>query len=254
MTGCQDDRASEGLSGVRLDAHHLLLLDDEGVHTGFKMHFATTIEDGVAHILDDTWKLVRADVRMGIYQDGGACPVLAEDIQNLIDIATLLASGVELAVRIGTGTSFAKAIIAFGVNLVFATYLGNIHLPVAYVLATFHHNGAEAMLNQAQGCKQSARASTHDDDLRLAFHILVGGAHEFLVLRKFVDVEPYFQVHINGSLAGIDAPLQYTDGLDGACIETFVLTDEQLDTLFIGCLLGQNSYLMFLPLERNSKN
>ena len=126
------------------------------------------------------------------------------------------------------------------------TDLGDIHLSFAYILASFHHNRAKTMLNQAEGCKQSTRAGTHHDDLWLSFHILISGANELLVLWHFVDVNAHFQVHEDGALTGIDASFQYTDCLDGPCINSLVLADERLDVLFIGCLLGQNSYLVFL--------
>ena len=94
MTGRQNDGSPEGLARIRFNAYHLVLLDDECVHTGFEMHFATAFQNGVAHVFDDTRKLVRTNVRVGIHQDRSACSMLAKNIQNLVHISTLLASGI----------------------------------------------------------------------------------------------------------------------------------------------------------------
>ena len=226
MSCSQDDRSTESLSSIGFNAHHLFLLDDDGIHASFEMHLTTTFQNGVSHVLDDTRELVRTDMRMGIHEDGSACSMLAEHIQNLVHIATLLASGVKFTIRVGTGTPFTKAIVAFRVHLVLATDLGNVHLSFADILASFHHNRAETMLNQAKSSKQSTRTCTHHDDLRFSFHILISGTDEFLVLWKLVDVHSHFQVHEDGALACVDASFQYTDGLDGPCIESLVLADE----------------------------
>ena len=80
MAGSQDDRTSDCFSCIGLDAHYFFVFNDDSIHTGFEMHFASTFENGVAHVLDDTWEFVRTDVRMGIYQNRGTCSMLAEDI------------------------------------------------------------------------------------------------------------------------------------------------------------------------------
>ena len=172
--------------------------------------------------------------------------MLTEYIQDFVHITTLLATGVEFTVRIGSCTSFAKTVIAFRVYLVLTTNLSDIYFSLADILASLYHNGAKAKFYQSEGSKQTTRTGTYNDDLRLSLYIIINSAGELLVLWKFIDVKAYFQVDKNRALARIDASLQYTDCLDGACINSFVLTDEQLDVLFIGCLFGQNSDLVFL--------
>ena len=128
----------------------------------------------------------------------------------------------------------------------FTADTGDVHFSFTDILSSFYYDGAEAKFYQAQGRKQSARTGTHHDDLGLSFHIVIYGACELLVLWKFVDVKPYLQIDVDGALTGIDASFQHTNRLDGTCIDSLVLTDEQLDALLIGRLFGQNSDLIFL--------
>ena len=88
------------------------------------MHLATIFQDGVAHILDDTWQTVCSYVGMGIHQYVRTGTMLHKDVQDSVAIATLLASGVQLAVAIGTGSAFAKGVVALRVNTLFRTYSG----------------------------------------------------------------------------------------------------------------------------------
>ena len=69
--------------------------------------------------------------------------------------------------------------------------------------------------------------------------------HQIRVLPEQAANEQNIKLFISKD-KGLDASLQYTDGLDGTCIDSFVLTDEQLDALLIGRLFGQNSDLIFL--------
>ena len=66
MAGCQNDRTSESLAGICFDTYYLFFLDDEGIHASLEMHFATTFDNGVSHVLDDTRKFVCTDMRMCI--------------------------------------------------------------------------------------------------------------------------------------------------------------------------------------------
>ncbi len=54
------------------------------------MHLAATAQNGVAHILYDARQLVCTYMRMGISQDIRRSTMLAEDIENLLDIAAFL--------------------------------------------------------------------------------------------------------------------------------------------------------------------
>ena len=111
------------------------------------MHLATTFDNRISHVLDDTGKFVRTDVWMSIYKNRCTCSVLTENIQNLVHITTLLASGIEFTVRVSAGTTFAKTIIAFRIYLMFTTDLGDVHLSITYIFASFYHDRAKSMFD-----------------------------------------------------------------------------------------------------------
>ena len=67
-----------------------------------------------------------------------------------------------------------------------------------------------------------------------------------IILRHLIDIGTYLQIHENGTLAGINTAFQYTHLIQGSCIQSFFFSQIALDTLFIGCLLWQNSNLIFL--------
>ena len=71
MTSSQDHRSTIVFLRTRLQVdslhtYHLVALQDEAGHLGLEMHLTTTLENGIAHILDDTRQLVGTDMRMGI--------------------------------------------------------------------------------------------------------------------------------------------------------------------------------------------
>lgn len=108
VTGGKYHRAEEGLAGIRFNAFDFILLYEQGVHACLEVNFATAFDDGVPHVFDNTRQFVRTYVRMCIYQYGSRGAMLAEDVQNLVYIAALLAACVQLAVRVGAGASSPK--------------------------------------------------------------------------------------------------------------------------------------------------
>lgn len=98
MACSQYDWPLEHLARMGFDAHHLIIMYDECIHARLEVHFTSTTQDSVSHILYDAWQLVCAYVRMGIYQDGGRCAMLTEHVEDLLYIASLLATGVELTI------------------------------------------------------------------------------------------------------------------------------------------------------------
>ena len=114
-----------------------------------------------------------------------------------------------------------------------------------HITPTLQNDGAFAQLNQAPGSKPSAGTGTHNDDRSGIVHLAIG--HRLESRTGFLAHEDHKgEIDIDGALASINASFQYPDCLDGPCINSLVLTDEQFDVLFVGCLLGQNSYLVFL--------
>ncbi len=80
MSGCQDYRTVKSLSGIRLHTDHFVLFQDQGIHTGFKMHFTATTDNLLTDIFYHPGELVRTDMRMGIGQNRGTRSVLAKNI------------------------------------------------------------------------------------------------------------------------------------------------------------------------------
>jgi len=203
--------------------------------------FSATFQYCVPHVLNDPREFIRSDVRMCVDQDGSAGPVLAEYIQNLVYTSSFLAAGVELSVGVSSGAPFTKTVIGFRINFVFPADACQVGLAVAYVLSAFHNDRAQSEFDQTQGCKQSSRSGTYYDDLRFSFHIGIFGMHKFVIFRHFVDEYQYFQIDVNGPLACIDASLQDAYGLNGTDVYSLFTADILFDTLFAGCLFGQNS-------------
>ena len=189
-------------------ANHTIAIKNEARHLGLKMYLATTLQNGVAHVLNDTWQLVRTDVWMGISQNIGRCTMLTEHIENLLNRTTLLATGVELAIRIGTCPTLAKAIVALRVYLLRLGNLRQVFLALMHILTTFQDNGSQTQFYQSQGSKQATRTSTHHNDLWFIADIRIVHRDVFIILRLFVDIHAYFQIDKDGALTGIDAATQ----------------------------------------------
>ena len=98
---------------------------------------------------------------------------MAEDVQNLVYIATLLTACVQLAIRVGSGTSLSEAVIGLRVNELLAADLRQVFLAFSYVLSTFHNDGAQPQLYQSQGGKKSSGAGTYHYHLGLSFYIII---------------------------------------------------------------------------------
>ena len=183
---------------------------------------------------------------MYVRQDGGACPMLAEDIQNLIDISALLASGEELAIGVGPCPTFTKTIVRLGIYLMFARDTGNVGPSGVYVLSPLHDYRAEAQFYQTECGKQSAGACSDDNDLRPSLYVGIINTREFILWRHFVDEDPYAYVHINRALAGINAALQHSHAFDGACVQSLLTGNVLHDGLFVCRLLRKQAKLVFL--------
>ena len=241
MSGSQDDRSAERLSVVGLNAHYPVILDDQPVHACLEMHFSSTVQDGISHVLNDPWKLVGTDMRMCVRQDGRTGSVLTEYVQDFFHAAPFLASGIELSVGVGSGSSFTETVVGFCIYLVVTTDACKVQFPVPYIFTPLYDNGTQSPLDEAQCCKESSRSCTDHDDLRPSFHVAVFGLYELFFGRLFVDKYLSLDVDENGPLPGINTLLQYPDCMYGTYIQPLFPADILLERLFTGCLFGQNS-------------
>ena len=210
------------------------------------MNLAAALENRVSHILDNSRKFVRSDMRMRIDKDRRACAVLTEDIQNLVDVSSLLASCIEFSVGIRSCPSLAKTVVALAVNLVFARDSGDIVLAVANVLSALNHDRTKSKFYKTKRGEQSAGTCANNQDLRLAFDISVLGAHKLIVLRLLVNVGTNLKINHHGALTGIDTAFQHTHRRQCANVESLLVRNEILNSLFVYRILRQHSILKFL--------
>lgn len=90
---------------------------------------------------------------MGIAENGRGGSVLAEDIEDFLYAAAFLAACVELAVGVGTSTTFTKAIVAFWVDTLVTLDGRHVLLAFSDILASLYDHRAIAQLYQVQGCE-----------------------------------------------------------------------------------------------------
>ena len=126
------------------DTDHTITHDNKLGHLGLKVNLASRTENGVTHILNDSRQLISTNMRMSVSQDIRRGTMLAEYIENLLYRATLLTACIELAIRIGTCSTLAKAVIALCINLLCLCDLGQILLTFMDILTTFQHNRTQA--------------------------------------------------------------------------------------------------------------
>jgi hypothetical protein len=206
---------------IRYHPDYLITMQYETGHEGLKMDLAAAVYDGVADVLDYARQAVGAYVRVCIGQYRGAGAVLAEYVQDAVCAAAFLASGVELAVGVCSGTALAKAVVGLRVDLVGTADGGNIDLAVVHVLAALYHYGAQSQFNQTQCCKETAGTGANHNHGRFVIDRAVFNLGVLGFGRLLVYEYPQGQVYEYGALAGVDAPLErmhsgYGAHIDGA--------------------------------------
>ena len=151
-------------------------LDEEVGDMGREVVFAAMSEDGVAHVGDDAAEAVGAYMGVGVDGDGGVGTVFDEALDDIGGVATLGAAGVEFAVGVGSGTAFAEAPVAFGVDLTGAAEKGDVEGALLDGLTAFDNDGSEAAFESPQGSEQSGRTGTDDDDGWFGAAVLIAAA------------------------------------------------------------------------------
>ena len=140
MSGCQYHRTEKSLSCVGFNTFDFVVLNNQCIHSGLKMHLSTTLDNRIPHILNDTREFVCPNVRMGIGQYSRRSSVLTEYIQYLVYISSFLATGVKFSIRIGSCASFAKTIVRFRIYGMFSADLCQIFFPFAHIFSSFYDN------------------------------------------------------------------------------------------------------------------
>ena len=210
------------------------------------MHFATTLQNGVAHGLYHAWQLISANMGVHIRENGFRSAMLTKHLQNFLHTAALFAARVELAIAVGSCPTLTETVIARSIHLLRLRDECQILLAIAHILSTFQHNRSQPQFNQPKRCKQASGAGTHHDNRRFARNIGIIDTRKRLVLRKLIDVNAHFEVDNNLPLSCINTAPQHTHLLNGAHINAMRFCHIGLDAVFRKCYGGCNSYLPFL--------
>ena len=251
MTCCKNHRSTIILLSTccqvnSFNPNHTVTFQNKTSHLGLKMHLTATIDNSIAHILYHARQLICTNMRMGICKDVRIGTMLAENIQNLIHAAPLLASGIKLTVTIRSGSTFTKTIVALTIHLLGLGDVGKVLFTLSHVLATLQNNRAISKLYQTQGSKETARSLSYHNDSRTRTDIRIFCMDILIILRHLIDIGTYLQIHKNGTLAGINTAFQYPHLIQGSYIQPFFLSQITLDAFLIGSLFWQNSNLIFL--------
>ena len=180
---------------------------------------------------------------MGISQDRGTRPELAENIQNLIDRTPLLTASVKLAIRIGPGSPFSEAVVGFFVHFMLATDQGDILFTFAHVLPAFDHDRTQAKLYQAKGGKQTTRSRSYHHDRFPGRHVFIFHRPEFRFIRHLINKSTQLDIHKDSPLTCIDGTLQHTDSVNVRDRCSRFTGYHLLQRLFADCLFGQYTKL-----------
>ena len=114
------------------------------------------------------------------------------------------------------------------------------------VFSTLNNNRTESVLDESECSKESSGSLAHNHyplsrrDIGIMRGNILGGR------RFFVDKNPDSEIYIHGIMAGIDAALDYSQSLDGACIYAFFAGNIFLYGGYGICNIRQLSNLIFV--------
>ena len=98
-----------------------------------------------------------------------------------------------------------------------------------HILTSLDDYGTEAVLDETEGGKETARTLAHDDDTLARRHVGIIGGDILGGGWNFVDKNPYSKIHIYRIMAGIDTTFQYPDAIDGTGIYALLTSNKFLD-------------------------
>ncbi len=209
MAGGQDSGDTSILVALAVPyTKHLCLSDilrnDEIGDPCCEMVFATVVLDGVTDIGYYSAQLVGANMGVGVDGNGGVGAMFNKTFQHVLDIAALVAAGVEFSVRVGACTPFPETPVAVGVHLLGASQLCDVVAAGVDRMTPFDDDGFQAKLQATQGSEEACRASTDNNDLRAVVAVLIVagivGTGELLT-----DIDVHGSVVENASPSGIEA-------------------------------------------------
>ena len=225
---------------------HLVTLQQESRHAGLEVHFSTTADDGVAHVLDDGRQTIGTEMRMCIAENRERCPMLTKYIENLLHITTFLAAGIEFSVGESTSSTLTERIVRFRVNHMRTTDLCYILTTFMHILPSFDDNGTDAKFDKPQGSKQSTGTRSHNNGTWFVLHTLIFYMWKSIGCGLFTYENLHLQIYENSTLTGIDTAFQYAQSTHIFRVNSMLFREIFTDILFACCLFGQNAQLQFL--------
>ncbi len=148
-----------------VNAAQLAGFDREIGHVGIKMHHAAERFDGLPQTADNAGEFIGANVGMGIDEDVRMGTVLDQPAEDFVDVASLVRAGVKLAVRVGAGAAFAKAVVGMGIDDAELLNVSERFSAGADILTALENDRAQPQLNEFQGGKIPRRTRTYNDHL-----------------------------------------------------------------------------------------
>ena len=166
-----------------------------------------------------------------------------------VHVAALLRPRIEFAVRESPCAAFAKGIVALAVHHVFARNAGNVLTAFVNILAALEHDGAPAVLNQAQGCKQSARACADHNGRAAVRHVGIDDGREIQFGRLFAHIDIERQVDEDGALPCVNAAAAYAHLGHIGCAQVQLLGHKALEGLRISLSVILRLAVFVLPVK-----
>ena len=146
------------------------------IYAGVEMDFATVLDDALAHGADDRGQAVAADMGMRLIENSIVGTEVMKELHHTLHIATFLAARIEFAIGERACTTFAKAVVGFGIQSLIAIEDSNVFLAVADGFATLVNDRFDAMFEQREGSEESCWSCADDSCAVLGMvHILEDG-------------------------------------------------------------------------------
>jgi hypothetical protein len=153
---------------------------------------------------------------VGIDEDLRVGTEATEDTEDLLHASTLLASRIELTVREGTRTAFAKAIVRLGVDDARLLQLDEVTTALHHILPTLYDDGTHAQLDEPERSEEPARPSTDDDCRRRRRDIGIDEVGEVIHGRLLaIEIDVDGEVDEDTALTSIDIATAHHDRGDG---------------------------------------
>ncbi len=183
-----------------------LAVGDKSGNTCSETNLSAAALYGAADGLDNTRQAVGAYVRMGVDKYFPLRAVGMENAQNLLYRSALVASGIEFAVAVGSGSTLSEAVVGIGVDSAGAVHSHKVGSPAVDVLSPLQHDRPYAAFNKFQSREKACRTGAHDYSRRRIGDIGPLRRSVFGIGRDIdgIDVRSHFQIHHHTALAGVD--------------------------------------------------